>query len=232
MNRIMVVEDSEEYQKIIGRTLSNYHLTFVTSAEDAEIKIKNENFDCVLIDINLPKKDGFSLLTEVFEDERFDKIPVLCLSGRKEITDKVTAFALGADDYLTKPFDPIELRARIESKIKKSTKLKGAAQIIQVGNIVIDQSRHRVALRKDSGEVDIAVTQTEFKILTCLARRPEQLFTREQLLIAAWGEDSKVQDRVVDVHVCIVRKKLGKTCSHTVKAQSGVGYKLTLTRKP
>jgi DNA-binding response OmpR family regulator len=232
MNRIIVVEDSEEYQKIINRTLSHYQLTFATTAEEAAEKIKNDSFDCILVDINLPQKDGFYLLTEILSDDRNERTPVLCLTGRKDITDKVTAFTLGADDYMTKPFDPIELRARVENKLKKSLKFKNDTPVISVGNISIDQGRHRISLRlKDQKEVEVDVTQTEFKLLMCLARRPEQVFSRDQLLVSAWGDDTKVLDRVVDVHMCLLRKKLSECSSHNIKAVSGVGYKLTVNKK-
>lgn len=231
MNRILVVEDSEVYQKIISQTLSHLQVTFATSAEEAMSKLKNETFECILMDINLPYINGFFLLTEILTNKRFESVPVICLSVRQDITDKVTAFNLGADDYLTKPFDPIELRARVENRIKKSLKLRSESTVFSVGNISIDHGRHRVLVRDGQHDVEIPLTQTEFKLLSCLARRPEQVFTRDQLLISAWGEDASVLDRVVDVHVCLLRKKLGDKCSHTVKALSGVGYKLTVGHK-
>lgn len=231
MNKILIVEDNETYHHLLAGTLTSYELTFAKSAEEAEEKLKTETFDGIIIDINLPHKNGFSLLSDILSDEKFDQVPVFCLSGREEISDKVTAFSLGADDYITKPFDPIELRARIDNRIKKSLKQRNNLQVYSVGNILIDQARHRVSLRKGDKEYEIQVTQTEFKLLLCLAKKPEQVFSRAQLLVSAWGGNTQVLERVVDVHMCLLRKKLGDECTHTVRALSGVGYKLTQRQK-
>lgn len=226
MFKILIVEDSPEFQLIISRTLPDFHLCCRASAEEASLELQNEKFDLILLDINLPQRDGYSLLTEIQSKPATASIPVLCLTGRKEITDKVTAFSLGADDFITKPFDPIELRARVEAKLKKLTRAKNDEQITVIGEIEIDHSRHRVAIIEGERRREVQITQTEFKILCCLSRRPEQVYTRDQLLVAAWGEDARVLDRVVDAHVCLLRKKLGKYSSY-IKAVSGLGYKLT-----
>lgn len=224
--KVLVVEDSEEYQKIISRTLSHYAITLAGSAEDAFVILKKEHFDLILVDINLPKKDGYSLISEIQSNDELADVPLMCLTGRKDITDKITAFSLGADDYITKPFDPLELKARVESRFKKNHRKKSQDLTTTVGEIEIDHARHRVTIMVDAEKKEVTVTQTEFKILCCLARRPDQVYTRDQLLVAAWGEDARVLDRVVDAHVCLLRKKLGP-CSKYIKAVTGVGYKLT-----
>lgn len=228
--KVLVVEDSEEYQKIIGRTLSDYTVTLAGSAEDASAILKKDTFDLILVDINLPKKDGYSLISEIQASHDLTEVPLLCLTGRKEITDKVTAFSLGADDYITKPFDPLELRARIDSRFKKTRRKNSKDLTTTVGEIEIDHARHRVTILMDSEKVEVEVTQTEFKILCCLARRPDQVYTRDQLLVAAWGEDARVLERVVDAHVCLLRKKLGPYSKY-IKAVTGVGYKLTAVHR-
>lgn len=225
MYKILVVEDSEDYQKIITRTLGDHQVFISTSAEEAAIALKNANYDMILIDINLPQKDGYSLLSEMRGRPELCDTPIVCLTGRTEITDKVTAFSLGADDYITKPFDPIELQIRVESRLKKTFRKKNEDLITHVGAIEIDHARHRVTSLIDNIKTEIDVTQTEFKLLSCLARRPEQVYTRGQLLIATWGEDAEVLDRVVDAHICLLRKKLGPH-SHYIKAVTGIGYKL------
>lgn len=228
--KVLVVEDSEEYQKIILRTLGGFDVTCVSSAEEADVQLRNSTFDIALIDINLPEKDGYSLISEIQANPEVNSIPIMCLSARSSINDKITAFSLGADDYLTKPFDPLELLARINSKLKKSRRLKEGELKSVIGNIEIDHARHRVLVTENDAPKEVSLTQTEFKILCCLARRPDQIFTRDQLLVAAWGDSTKVLERVVDAHVCLLRKKLS-TKTNYIKPVSGIGYKLHMPKK-
>lgn len=227
---LLAVEDSPEYQSIIARTLSEYKVTICATVEEALALLEQFTFDLLIIDINLPDRDGFSLLAEARALSTTSSTPILCLTGRKEITDKITAFSLGADDYLTKPFDPLELRARVDAKLRQLTKQNTDKTVTLIGDIEIDHGRHRVAVLDGSKRIEVSITPTEFKLLSCLARRPEQVFTRDQLLVAAWGEDASVLDRVVDTHICLLRKKLG-SYSHCIKAVSGIGYKIFVPTK-
>lgn len=225
MFRILIVDNSQDYQRILSRTLGEYQLTFAENATEASQWLASIPFDLILLDLNLPHRRGFSLLSEIQSDADFRNIPILCLSERKEITEKVTAFSLGADDYITKPFEPLEVRARVEARLKKNAQKKSDRLFTRVGDIEIDHARHRVTVCRGSQREEIAITQTEFKLLCCLARRPDQVYTRDQLLVAAWGEDASVLDRVVDAHICLLRKKLG-SYSRYIKAVPGVGYKI------
>ena len=228
LNKILLVEDSTEQQKIICEVLNQYNVIVVDNAEEAAVMVKNQNFELIIIDINLPGKNGYYLLGEIQVNSDLDKTPILCLSARSEINDKISAFSLGADDYVTKPFDLMELRARVDSKIAKKNRIKSKALTTVIGDVEIDHLKHKVMIgRVASQRKEVLVTQTEFKLLWCLARRPEQIFSREQLLFVAWGETSKVLDRVVDVHICQLRKKIGN-CGVYIKTVSGVGYKLII----
>lgn len=228
--KILAVEDSTEFQMLIVHALGEYQVTCVATADEAGQKLRNNSYDLILIDINLPGRDGYSLLGEIQSQSELSEIPILCLTGRSEITDKVTAFSLGADDYLTKPFNPLELKARVDSKLKKIGKKKTKELLTIVGDIEIDLARHRVTVLEGDKRVEVEVTQIEFKILACLARRPEQVYTRDQLLVAAWGDDARVLDRVVDTHICMIRKKLGSK-EFSIKAVTGIGYKLQAIRR-
>lgn len=228
MRKLLIVEDSETYHKILAAALVGYEVTFVKSAEEAAEKLAyHEIYDGLVVDINLPNKNGFVLLKEILLDARFDRIPIFCLSSREDVVDKVMAFNLGVDDYITKPFDPTELRARIDNKMKKSLRFRENSQKQSVGNIIIDPSRRKVMARQQNEDIEIFVTPTEFKLLYLLAIKPEQVFSREEILKATWGENLQVHERVVDVHMCLLRKKLSDNCSYNVRACSGVGYKLT-----
>lgn len=231
MHKVLVVESDEQYQKLIKQTLNHLDLVFARSAEEAIAEIKIQTFAGVLVDTNLPERSYLFILKEVLSDERYEKVPLLCMGEDEDIADRITVLDMGVDDFLIKPFNPLEFRARIQNKINKSIKLKSEAKVTAIGNMSIDHARHRVMVRNGQLEFEVPVTQTEFKLLTCLARAPEQVYSREQLLSAAWGSEAGVLERVVDVHICLLRKKLGEKCSHTVKALSGVGYKLTVNRK-
>lgn len=225
MPGILIVEDSTEYSKLLVRTMGDYETTCVSTVDEALQALRNKTYDLVLLDIGLPNKDGYSLLAELQANESHDNPSVICLTAREQVTDKVTAFSLGADDYIVKPFDPIELRARVGAKLTKRRR-STQASVLRFGELEIDQDRHRVAVSRDSGVTEIPLTQTEFKLLTCLVKRPDQVYSRDQLLIAAWGEDARVLERVVDVHICSMRKKLGAFAKR-IKAVPGLGYKFS-----
>ncbi len=230
MTKVLLIEDAEEYQKIVLRTLPHLHVLCANDADEAIALVSKNDFDLILLDIHLPQRDGYSLLAEFQSKEETKDIPVICLTGKAGVTDKVTAFSLGAEDYLVKPFDPLELRARVDARLSRTKKTAVSETSLVVGPLEIDRSRHRTFLQEEQGRREVELTQTEFKILCCLAKRPDQIFTRDQLLVSVWGEDAKVLDRVVDTHICSLRKKLGRN-SPTIKSVPGIGYKLLPVEK-
>lgn len=225
MNTILLVEDAPEYQVMVGRLLSHHNVIVTDDPDKVAGMLAGASVDLIILDITLPKRDGYSVLQELQVSPTTQDIPVFCLTGKHEITDKVTAFSLGADDFIQKPFDPMEFRARVESRLAKLQRKKQDGQRITLGDIVIDACSHRV-LTQESNH-DILLTQTEYKILTYLARRPGQVYSREQLLASVWGDEGAVYDRAVDVHVCSLRKKLA---GHGISFKSvpGIGYKIEL----
>jgi DNA-binding response OmpR family regulator len=210
--------------------VSDFETVCVTTVDAAWAALRNRHFDLVLLDIELETKDGYVLLTDMQNTPEFREIPIMCISGRGNLTDKVTAFSLGADDYIVKPFDPIELKARVSSKVHRYQR-RVETKNLRVGPIEIDHARHTVTLETPTGLREIEITQTEFKLLNHLAKRPEQVYTRDQLLVAAWGEKADVLERVVDVHLCSLRRKLAPF-SHYVKAVPGIGYKFSVQPAP
>ncbi len=228
MEKILIVEDAQDFQIIISRTLSKFQLTIVSSSEEASQAVYREQFDLIILDLGLPGKSGYEFLTDLQDDEKTKDIPVICVTGKAEITDKTTAFSLGADDYIVKPFNPIELKARVEGRLSKLRRRKKDEHLFFIGKIKIDKSLHQVYLIDENGaENEIDVTQTEFKILCYLAKRVGQVYSRDQLLVGVWGENANVLERVVDVHVCSLRKKL-KRYSHYIRAVPGYGYSISL----
>lgn len=223
MKKILLVEDSLEFQKVVLKTFPHFTVVCVESVSGALEALHREAFDLVLLDIGLPTKSGYALLSELRASTVPLDVPVICLTGRTEIQDKVTAFSLGADDYILKPFEPLELRARVEAKIEKRNARQDTKHI-RAGLIDIDSERHRVSINEGGASREVRVIQTEFKLLSTLAKTPGRVFSRDQLLVAVWGEDAHVNDRVVDVHLCSLRKKLGKH-GRQIEAVTGFGYR-------
>lgn len=223
---ILVIEDSPEYQLLVSRALSQHKLIVVDHPDMVMNALEANSIELIILDITLPSRDGFSVLQEIQSHALYEEIPVICLTGKDQISDKVTAFSLGADDYVQKPFNPIELKARVESRLIKRT--RNLSKNLELGEVQIDFNSHRVTV--DGGLKEVSLTQTEFKILSYMGKHPDQVFSREQLLVSIWGDDGAVFDRAVDVHVCSLRKKLAPY-GVQFKSVAGVGYKIGLNAR-
>jgi len=235
MNRepkILLVEDSPDYQTLISESLSHYRVQPTPTAEGAWQELLRSHYDLILLDIGLPDKSGFSLLSDIQSHASIAAIPIICITGRTQITDKVTAFSLGADDYLQKPFDLLELKARVDAKLAKARRQKDSSRMIRIGNLKMDLNSHQVLiLDSQNVETEITLTQTEFKLLTLFSKNPSKVFSREQILVDVWGNGVKVSDRVIDVHLCSLRKKI-KAATVRIQPVTGHGYKLTTQPDP
>ncbi len=171
---------------------------------------------CIL-DIGLPGHDGLEICRRLRESG--DWTPVIFLTARDDEVDRIVGLELGADDYLTKPFSPRELVARIKAVLRRTAGAPEIAQVRQVGPVTIDASRRLVL----AGGVPIALTSTEFDLLAHLMNRPGRVFTREELLASVWGYAAHAGTRTVDVHVAQLRGKLGEAGS-MIRTIRGVGY--------
>ncbi len=225
MHTILFVEDSEQYQSMVKKILSHHKLIITDDPDAVESIVKEQKIDLILLDINLPKRDGYSVLSDLQSSPESASVPVICLTGKSAVSDKVTAFSLGADDFIQKPFDPIELKVRVDSKLLKAKKQRKQNENFQCGSLRIDLNSHLVI--HESSKKEISLTQTEYKLLGHFARNPGQVFTREQLLSIVWGNEGSVFDRAVDVHICSLRKKL-TPYGVGFKSVPGIGYKLDL----
>jgi DNA-binding response OmpR family regulator len=205
-----------------------YKVFTADNGKDAIEEIKTELPDLILLDVMLPDMDGFEICKQVRAYAPTKKIPIIFVSAKSQETDKVVGLELGADDYLTKPFSPRELIARIKAVFRRVPNAaarpaeKTAAGPAQSGHhdVAVDKERHRVTV--DGNKVDL--TPTEFSILAFLVERPGFVHTREKLLNGVFGYDSAVYDRTVDAHIKSLRRKLGvaKDCIETVR---GIGYR-------
>ena len=215
--KILVVDDEVLIRTVIKEYCSNnnYEVFEATSGKEAlELLLKNK-YDLMILDIMMPEMDGFSMLKELPKERR---IPTIVLSARGEEYDKLAGFDLGIDDYVTKPFSPKELMARIKAVLSRSG--KSTQKIYTYKGIEVNYSAHTVKIdgkRKD-------VTPKEFEILTYLIENKGLAISREQLLSAIWGYDFFGEDRTVDTHIKMLRNNLGKYRDHIVTIRS-IGYK-------
>ena len=176
----------------------------------------------IVLDLMLNDGDGFDVCKQLKLKEKFSHIPILMLTARGEETDKIIGLEIGADDYMTKPFSPREMIARVKAILRRSENPAPKSSTIIINNeLEIDITKHEVKLRGKS----IDLTATEFKLLKILAERRSWVFSRDQLLDYLWGNDKIVIDRTIDVHIKNLREKLGDF-GELIKNIRGVGYKM------
>jgi two-component system phosphate regulon response regulator PhoB len=223
--RILVIDDEEDIQELLQYVLTKngYVISTVMTGEEASIAARTLQPNLILLDIMLPGVDGLDVCKILKNDGKTAHIPVIMLTAKGEEADIVTGLELGAIDYITKPFSPRVLLARVRAVLRRGTTEVAAASasVISIGQIVIDMDRHEVRI---AGE-GIELTHTEFQFLHFLAKRPGRVFTRYQIIDGVRGDDYSVTDRAVDVQIAGLRKKLGR-CGNDIETVRGVGYRL------
>lgn len=221
---ILAVDDEEDLLELVRYNLIRAGFDVVTAAtgEEALVSIRKNRPDLVLLDLMLPKMDGLTVMRRLTEDEELKKIPVIMLTAKGEEADVITGLELGADDYVTKPFSPRILVARIRSVLRRNTTIPTDTQEIRIRELHIDTGRRIVLANKKPVEL----TYTEFQIISFLALRPGWVYTRSQIIDAIRGDDYPVTDRSVDVQIVGLRKKLGM-CGRYIETVRGVGYRFS-----
>jgi two-component system alkaline phosphatase synthesis response regulator PhoP len=222
--KIVVIEDEDDILEVIAYNLKRegYEVVTSTSGEDGLEKIEKSSPHLVVLDLMLPEIDGIELCRKLKSDPLTRAIPVIMVTAKGEESDVVLGLGVGADDYITKPFSPRELVARVKAVLRRShARPEGESRDrIARGGVVIDPQRHDVQV---DGEPAI-LTATEFRLLHFLASHPGRVFTRDHLLSRVIGEDAIVIDRNIDVHVRSIRKKLGRH-RDLIETIRGVGYR-------
>jgi DNA-binding response OmpR family regulator len=226
---VLVVDDERDILELVDYNLrkEGYRVLTVETGEDALRLARSRMPDAIILDLMLPGVDGLEVCRALKAEKTTQRIPVIMLTAKGSEADIVTGLELGAADYVTKPFSPRVLTARIKAVLRRAEAGDDEeAGTIGIGEIVIHPGRHQVMVQGRPVEL----TATEFRILLFLARRPGWVFTRQQLVDAAQGEDSFVPDRFVtdrsvDVHIVSLRRKLGCCGSH-IETVRGVGYRL------
>lgn len=218
MKKILIVDDEEQIRNILRMYLVREGYE-ISEAEDGEKGLKlfyEKPFDLVILDVMLPKKDGWSILREI---KKYTETPVIMLTARDDSEDEVFGFEMGADDYITKPFNNKVLLARVKSLLRKSN--NSVESIIEIGDLVINDTSHSVTDSK--GEIELA--PKEYDLLVYLVKNNKIALSREKLLNEVWGYDFLGDDRTIDTHIKNLRKKIGKGAIKTIR---GIGYKLDL----
>ncbi|HOT35642.1 MAG TPA: response regulator transcription factor [Candidatus Latescibacteria bacterium] len=220
---VAIIEDEDDILELISYNLrkEGYRVTTATSGEAGLLAVRNTLPDLVLLDLMLPGVDGFEVCRSLKKSAETSHIPIIMLTAKGEETDVVAGLELGADDYITKPFSPRVLLARVRAILRRKPKTEdeGSSPIV-VHDVAIHPGRHEVTV----GGVHVALTHTEFNLLHLLASRPGWVFTRYQIVEAIRGDNSPVTDRSVDVHVVGLRKKLGQAGRY-IETVRGMGYR-------
>jgi DNA-binding response OmpR family regulator len=221
--KILVVDDEEDILELLRFNLSRerYQVSCALTAEKALSLVQSEAPDLIVLDLMLPGIDGLEVARQLKNDPATKNIPIVMLTAKGEEADIVTGLELGADDYITKPFSPRILLARVRAVLRRKTTVSQEKEsVIRVHGLTIHPGRHEVLV--DGKPVQL--TFTEFGILNYLARRPGWVFTRSQIVDAVRGDDYFVTDRSVDVQIVGLRKKLGPAGKY-IETVRGVGYR-------
>ena len=224
MRTILVVDDEARITQLVRDYLAHAGFATLTAGDgrSALTVFRSEKPDLVVLDLGLPELDGLDVAREL---RKQGNTPIIMLTARGEETDKLIGLELGADDYITKPFSPKELVARVRAVLRRADSMSPAGQVMQVADMTIDPSRMRVTV---AGR-PVELTATEFEILTTLAHQPGRIFTRAQLLDAVRGIAFESYERAIDAHVKNIRRKI-EVDPHEpryVLTVHGVGYKFT-----
>jgi DNA-binding response OmpR family regulator len=223
MARILVVEDEPGIALALedDLRLEGYDVEVTADGTAALRRAREERFDLMLLDIMLAGKDGFDVCRELRRGG--NTTPIIMLTARTQEAEKVLAFESGADDYVTKPFGPRELRARIAALLRRSTQSAGTSTVLRVGDAEVDFGRGEIR----RGAMVVQLTPLEFKLLQLFVRSQGRILTREQLIDGAWGPGTFVTERVVDNHIGSLRRKLEPDAAEPRHLRNirGLGYR-------
>ena len=224
--RILVVDDDRQIVRLVQSYLQQSGFTALTAydGEEALHAIRRDKPDLVVLDLMLPKRDGLEITRLLRADEQLAAIPILMLTARVDDVDKIVGIELGADDYVTKPFNPQEVVARVKAILRRSSGTLKPAAIVQIRGLRLDLERHTVTIN----ERLLDLTPTEFDILRVLMQNPERAFTRGELIEKTVGYGYEGLERTVDSHIKNLRKKIESdpTQPEYLETVFGVGYRL------
>ena len=224
---ILVVEDEDAIRDMLIMALgqSDLKVTAVASAEEALRILADQNIDLIVLDWMLPGISGVELARRLKNDATYKQIPIILLTARAEENDKIRGLEIGADDYMTKPFSPKELIARIRAVIRRTGKLDDTGQLT-IGDLTLDAGQHRLTIAGQTMDV----SPTEFKLIQFFMSNPDKVYSRTQLLDQVWGRSVYIEERTVDVHIRRLRKILAEfDREDLIQTVRGFGYRFSMT---
>ncbi len=225
MTRILVVEDEQPIREMVRFALekAGFDVQEAGDAEAALLALAARLPDLVLLDWMLPGMSGIELARRLRREEVTAQLPVILLTARADENDRVHGLDVGADDYVTKPFSPRELVARINAVLRR-VQGAGGEGVVEIGGLRLDSASHRV----EAGGEPLALAPTEFRLLRFFMTHPDRVYSREQLLDHVWGRSVFVEERTVDVHIRRLRKALSAAgCDRLVQTVRGAGYRFS-----
>lgn len=220
---IAIIDDEPDIQELVSIHLerAGFLTESFARADDFLRSLDSKIPDLVILDLMLPDADGLDVCKLLRKSDAYSHIPIIMLTAKGEETDRILGLELGADDYVTKPFSPRELVARVKAMLRREAKREEGDIHNIAGIISIDAARYEVKVKGK----DIELTSTEFRILQLMASKKGWVFTRDQILSHLWGREKAVLDRTIDVHIKHLREKLEEG-AYLIKNVRGVGYKL------
>jgi two-component system phosphate regulon response regulator PhoB len=223
--QILIVEDEKPIRDMIafGLRRAGFDVREAEDCNEARASIADHRPDLILVDWMLPDQSGLELTRAIKRNKDLQDLPVIMLTARAEEHDKVSGLEGGADDYVTKPFSPRELLARIQAVLRRASP-GGAGEALEAGGLHIDTASHRVT----AGDQTVPLGPTEYRLLQFFMEHPERVYTRSQLLDRVWGGNVYVEERTVDVHIRRLRKALEPfRCDGLVQTVRGSGYRFS-----
>lgn len=228
MPSILVVEDEPAILELLKVNLADagYSVKGAEDAETARATLKDELPDLLLLDWMLPGQSGLAFAKQLRGDPRTRELPIIMVTARSEEADKIAGLEAWVDDYVTKPFSPRELKARIKSVLRRRAP-EAAQEVLIAGDLKLDPATHRVTV----GESEVPIGPTEFRLLRFLLARPERVHSRAQLLDQVWGDHVYIEERTIDVHIRRLRLALTPFGADAlIETVRGAGYRLAVPR--
>lgn len=222
--KILVVDDEKDILELVSYNLrkEGYDISISADGEEALKMIKNERYGLIILDLMLPGVQGMELCKMLKSSEDTSLIPIIMLTAKSEELDKVLGLEMGADDYITKPFSPRELIARVKAVLRRTQEVPVKDKLVNIADLEINTDTYKVLKRGK----EIKLSATEFRLLLFLAQRKGRVFDRDMLLNAVWKDEAFVEPRTVDVHIRRLRTQIEDDPSHPIyiKTRRGIGY--------
>ena len=222
--KILIIEDEKAVREMLCFTLKNngFEILEAEDSNSALDALKENEINLIILDWMLPGKQGIEISRIIRSSSEIKDIPIIMLTAKSDESDKVLGLESGADDYVTKPFSPKELVARIKALLRRTAPQKDM-EVVKYGNITLNPMTHKVT----DGDSNVELGPTEFKLLHFFMTHPERVFSRSQLLDLVWGRNIYVEERTVDVHILRLRKSFVSDSSKCIQTVRGAGYRMS-----